>query len=141
MEMQVEFCGFEALLIAKMLTSTFLAIVFVQSGLDKVINWSGNLEWLKGHFAKTPLKNMVPLLLGTLTLLEIAAGALCAGGMIVALMGGSITYMFWGGVMSAISVIALFFGQRMAQDYDGAANLVAYFILTIISLVLFAIPV
>lgn len=139
--MQLEFCGFEALLIAKMLTAVFLAIVFIQSGLDKVFNWSGNLDWLKGHFAKTPLKNIVPMLLGTLTLLEVAAGALCAGGVIVTLMGGTATYMFWGGVLSAISIICLFFGQRMAQDYDGAANLVAYFILSIIALVLFAIPV
>ena len=42
--------------------SAFLAILFLQSGIDKVVDRRGNLEWLKGHFAKSPLAGMVPLL-------------------------------------------------------------------------------
>ena len=34
----------------------FLCITFIQSALDKLINWKGNLEWLKGHFNKSFLK-------------------------------------------------------------------------------------
>ena len=35
--------------------SAFLAILFLQSGIDKVVDRRGNLEWLTGHFAKSPL--------------------------------------------------------------------------------------
>lgn len=137
----MEFCGFTVLSIAKILSIAFLSIVFLQSGIDKVNNWSGNLSWMRDdHFAKTPLKNMVPLLLGVLTLLEITAGVLGGVGIVVYMTGGSATFMLWGAIFSAISLICLFFGQRMAQDYPGAASLVPYFILSIIAIVLFGIP-
>ncbi len=48
----------------------FLVITFIQSGLDKIVDWNGNLSWLKGHFAESPLKNMVPLLLGIILIIE-----------------------------------------------------------------------
>ena len=35
--------------------------------------------------------------------------------------------MIHGAVVSGIAIIALFFGQRMAKDYVGAAVLVPYF--------------
>jgi|GEM_PF-6869632 len=56
--------------LSKLFCSAFLAILFLQSGLDKVLDWKGNLSWLKGHFGKTFLKNAVPLLLGIITLTE-----------------------------------------------------------------------
>lgn len=139
--MPIEFCGLTVLSIAKILSVAFLSIVFLQSGIDKVNNWSGNLSWMRDdHFANTPLKNMIPLLLGVLTLLEITAGVLGGVGIVVFLTGGSGTFMLWGAIFSAISLICLFFGQRMAQDYPGAASLVPYFILSIVAIVLFGIP-
>jgi uncharacterized membrane protein YphA (DoxX/SURF4 family) len=57
-------------------TSAFLAILFLQSGIDKVMDRRGNLEWLKGHFAKSPLAGTVPALLTAITILELAAGVL-----------------------------------------------------------------
>jgi hypothetical protein len=35
-------------------------------------------------------------------------------------------------VLGALSILALFFGQRVAKDYPGAAVLVPYFILLLI---------
>ena len=55
-------------------SSAFLAILFLQSGIDKVVDRRGNLEWLKGHFAKSPLAGVVPLMVTVITALEIAAG-------------------------------------------------------------------
>jgi hypothetical protein len=43
---------------------------------------------------------------------------------------------FYGAALSAIAIIALFFGQRMAKEYAGAAVLVPYFILTLIAIYL-----
>jgi hypothetical protein len=39
--------------------------------------------------------------------------------------------MIHGAVVSGIAIIALFFGQRMAKDYVGAAVLVPYFLLAL----------
>lgn len=117
----------------QVLCSAFLAILFLQSGLDKVFDWKGNLGWLTGHFAKSPLKGMVPLMLGTLTLLELASGAVSAAGLVALFVTGSATLAFWGALLSAVSLIALFFGQRMAKEYAGAAVLVAYFLLALVA--------
>ncbi|MCS6795709.1 MAG: DoxX family protein, partial [Raineya sp.] len=68
--------------LARIFCSAFLAILFLQSGFDKVLDWKGNLSWLKGHFAKTFLKNSVPLLLGIITITEVASGVLSAVGFV-----------------------------------------------------------
>ncbi|HZJ37910.1 MAG TPA: hypothetical protein VFD18_01965, partial [Chthoniobacterales bacterium] len=119
--------------------SGFLAILFLQSGIDKVVDRRGNLEWLQGHFAKSPLAGMVPLLVTTITILEIAAGGLSAVGCILIILTRDSTLAFYGAAFATISIIALFFGQRMAKDYAGAATLVPYFLLTLISLYILAV--
>ncbi len=110
--------------------SSFLAILFLQSGIDKLIDYRNNLEWLKGHFAKSPLGGVVPILLKAITLLEVTAGALSAIGCIMLIVSRESTVAFYGAVISAVAIIALFFGQRMAKEYAGAAVLVPYFLLT-----------
>lgn len=118
--------------------SAFLAILFLQSGIDKVVDRRGNLEWLKGHFAKSPLAGMVPLLVSVITILEIAAGALSAVGCALIILRHDSTLAFYGATLAAISIIALFFGQRVAKDYAGAATLVPYFLLALSALYLLA---
>ena len=125
-----------AILLLRIFVSLFLAILFLQSGIDKVVDRRGNLEWLKGHFAKSPLAGMVPLLVTVITLVELAAGALSAAGCVLLVVSQSTTVAFCGAVVSAVAVIALFFGQRMAKEYAGAAVLVPYFILTLIAIYL-----
>ena len=126
------------ILILQILTSAFLAILFLQSGIDKVVDRRGNLEFLQGHFAKSPLGRMVPLLVTVITILEIAAGALSAIGCVIIILTRDPTVAFYGAVICAISITALFFGQRMAKDYAGAAVLVPYFLLTLIAIYLLA---
>src|ERR1700726_4875146 len=126
------------LYLLQLLVSAFLAILFLQSGVDKVVDRAGNLEWLKGHFAKSPLAGMVPLMVTAITILEIAAGALNAIGCALMVFSRDSTVAFYGAIVSAISIIALFFGQRMAKDYAGAAVLVPYFLLTLIAIYLLA---
>lgn len=109
-----------------------VAILFVQSGLDKVFDWSGNLGWLTSHFSKTPLAPLVPVLLATITVMELAAGVLAAVGVIYFLIASSTVIIFWSGVVAALALLALFFGQRIAKDYPGAVSIVPYFILVLI---------
>jgi diacylglycerol kinase len=118
--------------------SAFLAILFLQSGIDKVVDRRGNLEWLKGHFAKSPLAGVVPVLLMAIMLLEVGAGALSAIGCLMLIVSRETTIAFYGAVSSAVALVALFFGQRMAKDYAGAAVLVPYFLLTLITIYLLA---
>lgn len=120
--------------------SGFLAILFVQSGIDKIIDWRGNLEWLMGHFAKSPLAGIVPALLITITILELAAGALSAVGCVFLIFSRDSTVAFYGAIVSALAIIALFFGQRMAKDYPGAAVLIPYFLLALVAIYLLAQP-
>ena len=124
----------------QILISAFLAILFLQSGIDKVVDRRGNLEFLQGHFAKSPLAGMVPLLVTVITILEIAAGALSAIGCILLVVTHDPTIAFYGAVISALAVLGLFFGQRMAKDYAGAAILVPYFLLTLVAIYLLAQP-
>lgn len=114
--------------------SVFFAILFLQSGLDKVTDRKGNLEWLTGHFSSSFLSKMVPLLLTTLTLVELLAGAVSALGVMEVLIYKTYCLSFAGTALSALALIMLFFGQRIAKDYAGAGALVPYFILAIINL-------
>lgn len=106
----------------------FLAVTFIQSGYDKVTDWKSNVEWLKGHFAKTFIRNYVPLSLFIILSLELISGILCSAGAIELLVNRDNTYGFYGAVFSCISLIVLLFGQRMAKDYDGAKTIAIYFI-------------
>ena len=128
----------EATYLMQTFASAFLAILFLQSGIDKIVDRRGNFEWLKGHFGKSPLAAIVPALLICITILEVAAGALSAVGCISVILSRDSTVAFYGAAISAVAVLALFFGQRVAKDYAGAAVLVPYFLLTLVAMYLLA---
>jgi hypothetical protein len=128
----------EATYLMQILTAAFLAILFLQSGIDKVVDRRGNLEWLKGHFAKSPLAGVVPSLVTAITILEIAAGALSAVGCVLIILLKDSTIAFYGAILSAAAITALFFGQRIAKEYTGAAVLVPYFLLALVAIYLLA---
>src|SRR5215470_6505385 len=124
----------EATYLMQIFVSAFLAILFVQSGVDKIVDRRGNLEWLSGHFSKSPLAGMVPALLIAITILELAAGVLSAVGCLLVILLKDSTIAFYGAILSAAAITALFFGQRMAKEYAGAAVLVPYFLLTLLAI-------
>jgi hypothetical protein len=127
-----------ALYIMQVLVSAILAILFLQSGLDKVIDRQGNRAYLDEHFAKSPLAGTVGPMFFVVTVLEITAGALSALGCLLLLATRNATVAFFGAVIAAINLIALFFGQRVSKDYAGAAALVPYFLLAITAIYLLA---
>jgi len=71
-------------------------------------------------------------MLATITVLELATGFLSVAGIVYFLLAGSTVLIFYASVLGAASIVALFFGQRVAKDYAGAAVLIPYFILLII---------
>ena len=124
-----------AVFVLQALTSSFFAILFLQSGIDKIIDRRGNLEWLTGHFAKSPLAGMVAALLAIITLIELAAGAFSAIGCLMIFFAHDSTIAFYGAILSGFALLALFFGQRMAKDYAGAAVLVPYLLVVIAAII------
>ena len=116
---------------SQLITALFLAILFLQSGLDKVFNFGDNLSWLTGHFSKTPFRGQVKSMLITITITEVAAGALALLGAGQIVLNGEKTFAMYGAQLAALNIAMLFFGQRIAKDYPGATSLVPYFIVCI----------
>jgi len=121
---------------ASILLLAFLAITFIQSGYDKLFYWKDNLDWLKDHFAKTQLKNLVRLALLNILVLELIAGILCVVGAIELLVNNGRTFGLYGAVFSCITLLMLLFGQRLAKDYEGARTIVIYFIPAVMAVLL-----
>jgi len=120
------------------LVSAFLAVLFLQSSIDKVVDRRGNLTYFKGHFAKSRLAGTVPLMLTVITILELAAGALSAIGFLLIVFTNNPVVAYYGAITAAVAIVGLFFGQRVAKDYVGAAVLVPYFLLALSGVYLLA---
>src|SRR2546430_17522513 len=101
------------LYLLQLLVSLFLAILFLQSGIDKIVDRQGNLSWLSGHFAKSPLAGTVPLLFAALTIIEVAAGLLSGIGFLSVLFAHNPTNAVYGGVGSAGAILCLFLWQLL----------------------------
>lgn len=117
--------------LTEILILLFILITFMQSGIDKASDWQGNIGWLKEHFSKTFLSGMVPLMVGTIMLLEIITGILAIAGIIGLIAYGQELYALYACVLACISLLMLLFGQRVAKDYAGAFTLTGYFIVCV----------
>lgn len=122
--------------LAEIFILIMLAIVFLQSGMDKILDRKGNLSWLQGHFANSPLKNMVPFSLFTVTVFEILSGLSAVVGAVSLIACEGTLFAFISGILSAITFLMLFLGQRLAKDYPGAQTIVIYLIPTVFLLYL-----
>jgi len=126
----------ESLQVARIAVSVFFGILFLQSGLDKVFNFRENLSWLVSHFKDTFMSGLVPVLFIIITLVETAAGIISAYGAVDIYIHKRTDVAMLGLELSVLSLLFLFFGQRIAKDYAGAGSLVSYFTISIISLLL-----
>jgi uncharacterized membrane protein YphA (DoxX/SURF4 family) len=124
--------------ILQVLVSAFLAVLFLQSGIDKVVDRAGNREYLNSHFARSPLAGTVGPMFLVITILEVSAGALSGVGCALLLLTRDSTVAYLGAAIGGVNIVALFFGQRVAKDYAGAAALVPYFLLALAAIYLLA---
>ena len=118
--------------------SAFIGIVMTQSGFDKIFNWEGELDFISEKFAKTPLSNFSAFGLIQVTILEILSGLLSLFGALMVLFYNNESYGIMGLILAAISFCILMLGQRISKDYEGAAVLVPYFLLTMIGLFMYS---
>lgn len=120
--------------LCQILIAILLAITFLQSGIDKIIDRQGNLDFFESHFANSPFHGFSRVLLTILTLMEMLGGLMLVYGIYFAFAERTTLWIFYGFVWLALTLIALFTGQRLAKDYIGAADLVPYFILVMLGI-------
>lgn len=104
------------------------AIVFLQSGLDKIIQYRGELEFLKSHFGSSFLKSGVPILFPVLILLELGSGITAIIALVDVYLNQSFDWAICSMGLSTLSLLSLLFGQRVARDYPGAQSIIIYLI-------------
>ncbi len=114
--------------------TAFFAILFLQSGLDKILDYRGNLDFLNEHFKNSPLSGSVRLLLPTITVLEVLTGLVSIWAFLQVLLTGQSSAAIFSPALAGASLLSLFFGQRVGKDYGGAASLVPYFVVVLLGL-------
>ena len=129
--------NFDPIIIAQIFVSVFFSIVFFQSGIDKIIDRKGNLEFFKNHFKDTPLDKIFSPALSILAFLEITTAGICLFGFIYSLIYADAVFIFYGLLLSGLVLLMLLFGQRVAKDYIGAADITVYFIVCVIAIMSF----
>ncbi|MEO5642472.1 MAG: DoxX family protein [Bacteroidia bacterium] len=118
------------------LAAGFISITFLQSGLDKLFDYKGNLAFMKEQFAKTFLNKMIVICLPVIMIGELIAGLYCVWGVIQLFRqkgSGAILYAFF---LSGIILLMLLFGQRVSKQYAGAVSLTGYFIIVLIGMMM-----
>ena len=120
----------------RLAVTAFFAVAFLQSAVDKVVDRQGNLEYLTGHFASSPLRGLVQPMFLAITILEAVAGVLCGLGTLCLLVGCGTGLALWGLILSLIALLCLFFGQRLAKDYGGAVVIASYYAVAVLGLIL-----
>ena len=129
--------NFNNIEIAQILVSIFFSIVFFQSSIDKINDRSGNLKFFHHHFKGTFFQNYISISLNFLVILEITSASLCSFGIFYKFSYHDSIFIYYGLLMSAIALLSLLFGQRLAKDYAGAADITIYFILCIVTILSF----
>ena len=135
----MQLLNIDSIKIVQILSSLFFSIVFFQSGIDKIIDRKGNLEFFKDHFKDTLLYKIFSPALSILAFLEITTAGVCLFGFTYSLIFADTTFIFYGLLLAGLVLLMLLFGQRVAKDYIGAADITVYFIVCIITIMSFKI--
>lgn len=114
----------------------FFIITFTLSSVEKLLDWKGTISYIKNHFKNSPFKNSVPLLLGILLVIETIASILMIIGVFQIYNSEAKEIALLGLELSAISIIFMLIGQRLAKDYPGAMSLAVYFIINLLGVYL-----
>ena len=125
---------FSTVTIIQVFTSLFFAVLFLQSGSDKIIDRVGNIEYIREQFAGSPMERISVELLTLLTVMEVLCGLTCLAGTVAILFYRVTVISFYGVLLATLNFLFLFAAQRIAKDYAGAVSIVSYFILAILSL-------
>ena len=97
--------------IAFLLILCFFTIVFLQSGLDKVFDKKGNLDYLYSLLGSVFSKNIIRFAFYSVTLLELISGLLCAAGLFDYFLSASSLFGLIGLIVGSFALLILLFGH------------------------------
>ena len=120
--------------VAFLLVLVFFLIVFIQSGLDKIFDYKGNLNFLKDLLKIYFSPTLIELALISVTILELTSGILCLIGIMNFVFNDSNFVGLIGLIVGSIALLVLLFGQRVSKNYDGAKTIAIYFILAMVGI-------
>ncbi len=103
------------------------AIVWLQSGISKLIDFKGELTYFNQQFKSTwGIKHMVKESLILITLLEVGSGLLQIAAVYSLWTNQDLSLSYWAILTSLLTLFTLITGQRMAKDYAGAQGIMVY---------------
>ncbi len=124
----------DPLVLCQIFIAFFFIIIFIQSGLDKVIFRRENILFFKNHFANSLFKSYTSFLLTILTFTELICGFTLIYGIYFSLIERTTLWIFYGFVICVLNLFFLLIGQRLAKDYNGASDIGIYFIIVILGI-------
>ena len=124
----------DPLVLCQVFIAIFFIIIFIQSGLDKIISRQENIIFFKDHFSNSPFKNHTSFLLTILTFTELVCGFTLIYGIYYSFIERTTLWIFYGFVFCVINLFFLLIGQRVAKDYNGASDLGIYFMIVILGI-------
>jgi len=113
----------------EMVTTAFVAAVFIQSGMDKIVDWPGNAGWLSGYFSDTLLAPFWLPGLVTLTVTENIAGFAAALACWQYYAGNTTTgrnTAMLSLVMMEVSLAVIVVGMLFKNDHGQMAPIIPY---------------
>jgi uncharacterized membrane protein YphA (DoxX/SURF4 family) len=115
---------------------TFFSIVFIQSGVDKVSDYKGNLAFLNDLLKIYFSPPLIEFSLVVVTIFELISGILCLIGIVNFIFNNSNFIGLLGLIIGSIALLILLFGQRVSKNYEGAKTIAIYFIVAMIGIAL-----
>jgi putative oxidoreductase len=113
----------------------YLAVLFLQSGLDKATNFQSNLAWFNDYFKNSILSGNEKWMLLMLTFTEVLTGLVSVVGLFDLWFQYTNAYRL-SILMALFNFTLLFSGMRIAKDYQGAASISTYMAVTLLGLML-----
>lgn len=114
----------------------FFFIVFIQSGVDKIFDYMGNLSFLNDLLKIYFSPPLITFALILVTIFELISGILCLIGIVDFIFNKSNLIGLIGLIIGSLALLILLFGQRVSKNYDGAKTITIYFILAMIGIAL-----
>jgi uncharacterized membrane protein YphA (DoxX/SURF4 family) len=128
--------GLEIITLVQIAALLFIAITFLQAGLDKFFDYKNNKEYFTSHFKGTLLEKPAPMLLPVIMVMELVTGALAIAG-VVCLLFQNAEIGFYATITAMLTLLCLFFGQRVGKFYGEAAGIIPYMIMVLMGMLVF----
>ena len=116
------------------LISVFFIITYLFSFFEKVVNWKPTVGYYKNHFKNTFVAHKISNWILLVLLAELIVIVFLIIGFFNFVINQSNYMLKYAFISSAITLLMLHIGQRIAKDYAGATTITVYFIVTILGI-------